>query len=90
MNIGVLGTGTVGEAIATALTQKGYNVRMGSRNMNNEKAETWLKKSNDHASIGNFEDAAAFGELVFVCLNGAYALDVLQNIEPESLAGKII
>lgn len=90
MNIGVLGTGTVGEAIATALTQKGYNVRMGSRNMNNEKAETWLKKSNDHASIGNFEDAAVFGELVFVCLNGAYALDVLQNIEPESLAGKII
>ena len=90
MKIGVVGTGTVGEAIATALTQKGYNVRMGSRNMNNEKAETWLKKSNDHASIGNFEDAAAFGELVFVCLNGAYALDVLQNIEPESLAGKII
>ena len=28
--------------------------------------------------------------MVFVCLNGAYALDVLQNIEPESLAGKII
>ena len=38
MNIGVLGTGVVGETIATALTEKGHNVRIGSRSATNEKA----------------------------------------------------
>lgn len=90
MNIGVLGTGTVGEAIASALTEKGYNVRMGSRTENNEKAAAWVQRSNNHATQGNFNDAAAFGEIVFVCLNGAHALDAIHTIEPESLEGKII
>ncbi len=90
MNIGVLGTGTVGEAIASALTEKGYNVRMGSRTENNEKAAAWVQQSNNHATQGNFNDAAAFGEIVFLCLNGAHALDAINTIEPESLQGKII
>ena len=57
MNIGVLGTGVVGETIATALTEKGHNVRMGSRSANNEKAAAWVKKSNDHATQRGFNDA---------------------------------
>jgi predicted dinucleotide-binding enzyme len=90
MNIGVLGTGTVGEAIATALTEKGYNVRMGSRSENNEKAAEWVQRSNNHATQGNFNDAAGFGELVFLCLNGAHALDAISSIDADSLNGKIV
>lgn len=90
MNIGVLGTGTVGEAIATALTEKGFNVRMGSRTPDNEKAAAWVKKSNDHATQGDFNDAAAFGEIVFVCLNGSYALDVIRSLATDTVEGKII
>jgi hypothetical protein len=90
MNIGVLGTGTVGEAIATALTEKGHNVRMGSRTADNEKATAWVEKSNEHATQGDFNDAAAFGDLVFLCLNGAYALDALRLVDKVNLDGKII
>lgn len=90
MNIGVLGTGTVGEAIATALTKKGHNVRMGSRTNNNAKATAWVQRSNEHATQGDFNDTAAFGEIVFLCLNGAYALDALQRIDKENLDGKIV
>lgn len=90
MNIGVLGTGMVGETIATALTQKGHNVRMGSRSANNEKAAEWVKKSNNHATQGDFNDAASFGEIVFLCLNGAYALDAVRMINADSIDGKII
>jgi len=90
MNIGVLGTGIVGETIATALTEKGYNVRMGSRTANNEKAAAWVKQSNDRATQGDFNDAAAFGEIVFVCLNGANALHAIEQIHGDSAEGKII
>jgi 8-hydroxy-5-deazaflavin:NADPH oxidoreductase len=90
MNIGVLGTGVVGETIATALAEKGHNVRMGSRSSSNEKAAAWVKKSNNHATQGDFNDAAAFGEIVFVCLNGAHALDAVRSIDADSINGKIV
>src|SRR5919112_1845924 len=90
MNIGVLGTDMVGETIGTALTGKGFNVRMGSRSTNNEKAAAWVKKSNNHATQGDFNDAAAFGEIVFLCLNGAYALDAVRSVGTDSIAGKIV
>ncbi|MGZ3845579.1 MAG: NADPH-dependent F420 reductase [Flavisolibacter sp.] len=90
MNIGVLGTGIVGETIATALIEKGHNVRMGSRSANNEKAAAWVKKSNKQASQGDFNDAAAFGEIVFLCLNGAYALDAVRSIAAGTIEGKIV
>lgn len=90
MNIGVLGTGVVGETIASALTAKGHNVRMGSRTANNEKAAAWVKKSNDHATQGDFNDAATFGELVFLCLNGAHALDAVRSIEADNVLHKIV
>jgi len=90
MNIGVLGTGMVGETIATALIEKGHNVRMGSRSANNDKAAAWVKKSNDKATQGDFDDAAAFGEIVFLCLNGAHALDAVQSIKTDSVNGKVV
>lgn len=90
MNIGVLGTGVVGETIATALTEKGHNVRMGSRSANNEKAAAWVKKSNNHATQGDFNDAAAFGEIVFLCLNGEHALDAVRSVDTDSINGKIV
>jgi len=90
MNIGVLGTGIVGETIATALTEKGHNVRMGSRSASNEKAAEWVKRSNNHATQGDFNDAASFGEIVFLCLNGAYALDAVRAVDADNVTGKIV
>ena len=89
MNIGVLGTGTVGETLATALTKKGHNVRMGSRTPDNEKAAAWVKGANEHATQGDFDDAAAFGDIVFFCLNGEHALNAVRLIHADSVQGKI-
>jgi predicted dinucleotide-binding enzyme len=90
MNIGVLGTGTVGETIATALTEKGHNVRMGSRSSNNEKAAAWVKKTKEHASQGDFNNAAAFGEIIFLCLNGAHALEAVRSVDGTNVHHKIV
>jgi len=90
MNIGVLGTGTVGEAIASALIEKGHAVRMGSRTKSDEKALAWVEKSKNGATQGDFNDTAAFGEIIFLCLNGAHVLDTINSIRKKNIEGKIV
>ena len=90
MRIGVLGTGMVGQAIATRLTQLGHDVRMGSRTANNEKAGNWVKQAGSHASQGTFADAAAFGDVLFNCTSGDASLAALKAAGEKNLNGKVL
>jgi 8-hydroxy-5-deazaflavin:NADPH oxidoreductase len=90
MKIGILGTGTVGEALATALVNKGHNVMMGSRTAANEKIQDWVKQTGKGALAGTFNEAASFGDLFFICLNGAFATDVIKELSPTCVADKIV
>jgi len=90
MKIGVLGTGVVGEAIATALINNGHHVMMSSRRASNEKTAAWKKNAGKNAFTGTFAEAALHGEIIFTCLNGEYALDAIDTIDKENLAGKIV
>jgi len=76
MRIGVLGTGTVGRALAGKLRELGHDVVVGSR------------VAGDDAQP--FADAAAHGELIVNATNGAYALDTLAQAGAENLRGKIL
>ena len=62
MRLGVLGTGIVGNTLATKLVEVGHEVRMGSREPRNDKAVAWAAGAGEGASEGSFEDAAKFGE----------------------------
>jgi 8-hydroxy-5-deazaflavin:NADPH oxidoreductase len=90
MKIGILGTGAVGEHIGSALIKKGHFVLMGSRKAGNERAVAWKKKGGDNANEGSFEDAAIYGDLVFLCLNGEHALEALSSFDRHHLDGKIV
>ena len=90
MKIGVLGTGTVGQTVAGALASRGHEVRMGAREAGNEKAAAWAQKAGGKASHGTFADAAAFGEIVFNCTNGAGSLAALKSAGAEKLSGKVL
>ena len=90
MKIAVLGTGMVGNAIASKLVALGHEVKMGSRTATNEKAAEWVKTAGRGASQGTFADAAAHGEIAFLCTQGQVALDVLQAAGAEALRGKIL
>lgn len=90
MNIGVLGTGMVGNAIGSKLIQLGHKVKMGSRTPTNEKAATWAKNSGPNASHGTFADAAAFGEVLFNCTAGMGSLEALKMAGEKNLNGKVL
>jgi len=86
----VLGTGTVGQTIATRLVQLGHEVRMGSRTAGNEKARAWAEAAGLDASEGSFADAAAHGEIVFNCTSGAHSLAALEAAGHDNIAGKVL
>jgi 8-hydroxy-5-deazaflavin:NADPH oxidoreductase len=90
MKIGVLGTGMVGNAIATKLVALGHEVCMGSRIAGNEHAHAWAQAAGAGASTGTFADAAAHGELLFACIHGVNTLDALEAAGREHLAGKVL
>jgi predicted dinucleotide-binding enzyme len=94
MKIGVLGTGMVGKTLGTKLAALGHEVKMGSRDANNAEGVQWAKSTQKSASAGTFEEAAGFGEIVFVCLRGDVALPVVKAVGKSlggaKLKGKIV
>ncbi len=90
MNIGVLGTGVVGNTIGTKLVQLGHAVKMGARSATNEKAAAWVQANGAGASQGTFAETAAFGEIVFNCTSGAASLEVLRQAGADNLKGKVL
>ena len=90
MNIGVLGTGLVGQTIGSKLVQLGHKVMMGSRDEANPKAVTWAKQENHNALFGTFANTAAFSEIIFNCTLGTASLDALHQAGAANLKGKIL
>lgn len=90
MNVGILGTGMVGQAIAGKLISLGHTVKIGSRSGSNEKATEWVSKSGPQASQGTFAESAAFGEIIFNCTKGEASLEALSMAGAENLSGKTL
>jgi 8-hydroxy-5-deazaflavin:NADPH oxidoreductase len=90
MKIGVLGTGMVGNTIATRLVQLGHQTMMGSRTARSDAGQQWLRSVGGNAQIGTFADTAAFGEIVFDCTNGANSPVALRQAGAANLRGKIL
>ncbi|MDR6845827.1 NAD(P)-binding domain-containing protein [Flavobacterium granuli] len=79
MKIAILGTGAVGTTIATKLIELGHQVMIGSRSKTNEKAIEFVNKFDKNASNGTFEEAATFGEIIFNCVKGEFAIEALKQ-----------
>ena len=90
MRIGVLGTGMVGETLATKLVQLGHDVVMGSRTAGNEKAVAWSERFPERAGEGTFADAATHGDLVINATSGVVSLEALRTAGQQNLDGKTL
>ena len=80
----------VGATLAKKLLQIKQDVMMGSRTANSKGAQTWLESVGGNGKIGTFAEAAAFGEIILDCTNGANSLDALRLAGAENLGHKIL
>ena len=90
MKIAVLGTGMVGNALATKLVQLGHQVMMGSRTATSTAGQEWLRSVGGKGQIGTFADTAAFGEIILDCTNGANSIEALHQAGAANLRGKVL
>ncbi|MEO8284069.1 MAG: NAD(P)-binding domain-containing protein [Pseudarthrobacter sp.] len=101
MKIAVLGTGSVGPALAAALSALGHDVVMGTRDPQATLARTkpgatggppfseW-RASHQGIAVATLADAAAASELVVNATNGMASVEALAEAGAANLAGKIV
>jgi predicted dinucleotide-binding enzyme len=101
MRIAVLGTGTVGQAVAGRLHGLGHTVVVGTRDpeatlgrtegdrTGNLPFSAW-HAAHEGVAVATFADAASVGELVVNASSGAATLQVLGLAGADNLAGKVL
>ena len=97
MNIGVLGSGIVGQSVGGKLAELGHSVVLGTRdpaNVDEKKGYApslgeWLAGAGPNARLGTFAEAAAHGAVIVNALNGLVSVEVLRPLA-ASLDGKLL
>lgn len=87
MRVGILGSGTVAQTLASGFLKHGHAVILGSRTP--AKLAEWAAQ-NKNAKIGSFADAAKFGELIVLAVKGNAAAEALCLAGIDNLAGKTV
>lgn len=86
--IGVLGSGIVGKTLAKGFAQQGYTVQIGSRDP--QKLAEWKETEAPEVHLGDFNETAAFGDLVVLAVKGNVALQALEYIDAAQVQGKTV
>jgi len=87
MNVGVIGTGDVGDALADGFLKHGHSVVRGTRDP--AKLSAWAKTAGGRASVGTMEGAAREAELVVLAVKGTAAEQVVRACA-AGLTGKTV
>ncbi len=99
MNIGILGTGMVGRALAEGFVRTGHDVGLGTRDVHTTMVRAldgtpasiaeWLA-DNPSVALADFASVAGAAEVVVNATNGSATLDVLAQAGAPNLAGKVL
>ncbi len=101
MRIGILGTGGVGRTLAGALSERGHEVVMGSRDPEaalastevNQQTDTTLSgwhESNTAVRVATFAEAATHGEVLMLATAGDGSLAAAAAAGDEHLDGTVL
>jgi len=87
MKVGVLGSGSVGQTLATGFLNNNYQTMIGTEHP--EKLQGWLEKYKK-GKVGNFQEASAFGEIIVLAVKGIAAKKVLNLAGEKNIKNKIV
>jgi len=87
MKIGVIGSGDVGQVLASGFLKHGHEVVIGTRDA--AKLATWAK-TNPGGRVAGFAEVAKFGEVVVLAVTGAVATEALTIAGAGALAEKVV
>ena len=88
MKVGILGSGVGGQTLGSGFIKHGHQVKIGTSNAS--KLNDWLKSAGSNATVGSFEEAAKFGDIVILAVKGNAALTVLEKAGNKNLTNKTI
>ena len=101
MNITILGTGMVGQTVASKLMELGHTVTMGTRNpaetkqrnqvnqITGESFSDWFEKHKG-IKLVKLEESALDTDLVINATSGHATIEVLKTVGESNLAGKVL
>lgn len=84
--IGVIGSGMVGQVLASGFIKNGYDVMIGTSDVT--KLDKW-KSMEPNGKISSMEDAADFGDIIVLAVKGSAAEKVIQQIS-KNISGKMV
>ena len=88
VNVGILGSGDVGKALARGFAMVGHEVKIGSRDP--EKLADFVANAGDRVSKGTFEEAAKFGDILVLATLGAAAESAIKLAGQSNFDGKVV
>jgi 8-hydroxy-5-deazaflavin:NADPH oxidoreductase len=86
MKIGIIGAGNMGRALGLGWARVGHEVFFGSRDLN--KARAIAADGPGLTRVGDFDAAAAFGEVILYTIRDRFPSSALKD--QQSLSGKIV
>jgi len=75
--VGILGSGAVAKALAKGFVSIGYEVKMGTRDKNK-------LADMQNVSLGSFEEAANFADILVLAVKGSVASNLLKQIRTDN------
>ncbi len=87
MKIGILGTGMVGQVLASGFLKHGHQVMIATRNPG--KVADWLDK-HPGGGVGSHKEVGAWADLLVLASKGGAAEAAIQLCDAADLAGKTV
>ncbi|MEP7268821.1 MAG: NAD(P)-binding domain-containing protein [Saprospiraceae bacterium] len=84
--VGIIGSGAVAKALAKGFVDQNYKVMVGSGDADKLSEIKRLLS----VETGSFEEAAAFGDILVLCVKGSVAIKVFSGLSEQNVKGKII
>lgn len=85
--IGILGTGMVGQVLASGFLKHGHDVMIGTRSP--EKVSDWQEK-NPRGKVGSNKEAASWADIIVLATKGTAAEAAIRLCDSKDLQGKVV